>query len=213
MPLKILTEKQLSTFLSFFVQTDLVQGCSVSMPFKNITFNSFSDQASLSAKEYQSVNTLIKRPDRSLSAETTDPLIFEAFHTRIHGQVETVIIYGSGSMACMAVSFFRKLDLPTLSFDRHSLSRLHLYLSTLTKPVAFINATPADLFSLGITPSSRFHVLDMPIRFDQDIYYHPYIFSGVASTCYQFQAQFQEYTSINIPLSDIKSVLNHLFMK
>jgi len=202
-------------------------GCSVSMPLKNQVIP-YLDELSDFARRAQSVNTIVNQDGR-LIGHNTD--IFGAIKTLEKTKLNNVIIYGAGSVVDSLLIALNELGITEISiFSRNPEKALAKYKHRNTKVIKnldeaksnydlLINATPAPfdgnltaildrvatVFDLLVSPNDTDLITAAKKAKKETI-------TGNVMSKYQFQKQFECYTSLVPHIEDISTILNDLYM-
>ncbi len=200
--------------VDLFIKTEMIDGLSISMPFKTLVFNYLNEKNILSSpSKFHSLNCVKKDLNNRIKGDLTDYKILEEFfkfYTTMGLSIKKFYIIGSGSMAFLSKLFLKERQIDFEMINRHNLKKFDFSNLKVNKYSGLINATPIDLESVLEIKNIQFPVLDFPVRIDfrND---NPLIFNGYKATKIQFRHQFEFYLNKKITLEEIDKACKLIF--
>ena len=207
-------ENDFYKLIDLFISTNMIEGLSISMPFKTLIFNYLRKKDLLSyPNKFNSLNCVKKDLNNKIKGDLTDYKILEEFlkfYTNMDLTITKFYIIGNGAMANLSKVFFedRQIDLEII--DRNKLKNFNLNELNFKKNIGLINATPIHIERVLELKKIQFPFLDFPVRIDFN-YDNPFIFNGYKATKIQFRHQFEFYLNKKISLSEIDKACKLIF--
>ena len=213
-PVKIENRELLANILNLVLETQMIKGLSISMPYKQFTYDYLKKNKNFKtlSKEWQSVNTLKKNNKNQLIGKLTDTFILEEFYRKFlktNKEISKVYIIGKGAMSKLSNKYLKNLNYEVNYIERENLN-FTIYKINKMSDVALINATPIFLDEIIKYQSINIPTLDFPVRINLKSE-NELIFYGYQATKIQFKHQYEFYIESKIDMDFIDKTCKTLF--
>ena len=213
-PVRIENENLLADILNLLISTEMIKGISISMPYKQFTYNYFKNNKKFKnlSKGWNSLNTLKKINKNKLLGKLTDTFILEEFFKKflkVNKDISKVYIIGKGAMSKLSCKFLKDLNYDVYLLERDNLTNAINKINKMNN-ASLINATPIYLNEIIAYNSIEIPTLDFPVRIDLKLE-NELIFNGYQATKIQFKHQYEFYTEKKIDMQFINETCKTLF--
>lgn len=213
LPRRLESPGEFDTLFDLFLETEVIKGMSVSMPFKQRALVK-AQAAKLPCSSEVAINTMVRDGGRR-SAHLTDADIYKRFFATYAQDARRVLVYGSGAMAALAGVTATEHGLVTESIDRNSTPQDVAAIMGATggraQPAStlFVNATPLPRRELPIPYLAFLAFLDLPVILDDTRDFEG--LNGFEATIIQFSRQASLYTSTQLDEAFVADLVRIVF--
>jgi shikimate 5-dehydrogenase len=213
LPRRLGSPGEFDTLFDLFLETEVIKGMSVSMPFKQRALVR-ALAAEFPCSSEVAINTMVRDGDRR-SAHLTDADIYKRFFATYAQDARRVLVYGSGAMAALAGVAATEHGLVTESIDRNStpqdVAAMMGAAGDRAQPAStlLVNATPLPRRELPIPYLAFLAFLDLPVILDDTRDFEG--LNGFEATIIQFSRQASLYTSTQLDEAFVADLVRIVF--